>query len=351
VFLEAAWPPADCGPPTTAMPRVAPAIKLEKDQEAALQRLIRAHSTPRALATRATIVLRASRGESNRDIAAALKLTQVTVGKWRHAFATRGMAGLRDKERSGRPRKYSVQTVATILDGVKQRGRRSQFGLSVRALAREFDVPRSTLYEMVMALPQQAQLGGAKAMDGRAATQRRAELAGIYISRPLHALVIRVRPIALDLPRRFRFRAHVMVDTATSTRGRPEAPTLAIATALDDTLNGLLARATRAPRPPTLVRFLGLIVAATSEGEIHLITDRRMEPPRMQAKSGVSVCCHVLPSALTGSLIQCLLDVVNGDSALTSVNDVTNGDAGYDDALVNEIVDENLPEAEAREFQ
>jgi transposase len=74
-----------------------------------LEALVRARSTPQALALRCRIVLRAAEGDrpSNQDIADALGCNRHTVGQWRERFVAHGLGGLHDLPRSGRPRSFS----------------------------------------------------------------------------------------------------------------------------------------------------------------------------------------------------------------------------------------------------
>jgi transposase len=74
-----------------------------------LAALVRARSTPQALALRCRIVLRAAAGDhlSNQDIAAELGCNRHTVGQWRERFVAKGLEGLQDAPRSGRPRSFS----------------------------------------------------------------------------------------------------------------------------------------------------------------------------------------------------------------------------------------------------
>src|SRR5579859_3079872 len=64
---------------------------------------------------RAQIVLAAARGRDNARIAADLRITADTVRKWRGRFAVRGLAGLTDLPRSGRPRRISELTRAAVV--------------------------------------------------------------------------------------------------------------------------------------------------------------------------------------------------------------------------------------------
>src|SRR5580698_5080486 len=64
---------------------------------------------------RAQIVLAAARGRDNVRIAADLRVTVDTVRKWRGRFAIRGLAGLADLPRCGRPRRISELTRAAVV--------------------------------------------------------------------------------------------------------------------------------------------------------------------------------------------------------------------------------------------
>src|SRR5664280_3205828 len=92
------------------MSRVALPVQLDAPTRNTLDKLIRSSSTPQSLALRSRIVLAAADGVSNQEIAAALKVPAITVGKWRRSFAIDGLEGLRDAPRSGRPPKHDANT-------------------------------------------------------------------------------------------------------------------------------------------------------------------------------------------------------------------------------------------------
>ena len=64
---------------------------------------------------RAQVVLAAARGRGNERIAADLGICVNTVRKWRGRFAARGLKGLEDLPRSGRPREISEAARAAIV--------------------------------------------------------------------------------------------------------------------------------------------------------------------------------------------------------------------------------------------
>src|SRR5499433_2169393 len=64
---------------------------------------------------RAQIVLAAARGRANAKIAAGLHVSVDTVRKWRGRFAARGLDGVEDVPRPGRPRRISALDRAAVV--------------------------------------------------------------------------------------------------------------------------------------------------------------------------------------------------------------------------------------------
>jgi transposase len=79
-----------------------------------LKRLERSQTAPYRQVLRAKIVLLAARGMSNQKIAARLHITVDTARKWRGRFAAHGMAGLSDRQRPGRPPRFTAVQVAEV---------------------------------------------------------------------------------------------------------------------------------------------------------------------------------------------------------------------------------------------
>jgi transposase len=84
--------------------RPAAALVLREGDEDGLVALTRASSVRAGLAQRARIVLLASQGVSNTRVAELVGVSRPTVIGWRDRYVQRGLAGLDDEVRSGRPR-------------------------------------------------------------------------------------------------------------------------------------------------------------------------------------------------------------------------------------------------------
>ena len=75
-----------------------------------LVRIVRAGTSPQRLVLRAKIVLAAADGQANAQIARDLGCSVAVVRTWRGRFTVRGIPGLFDKRRSGRPETYRPAT-------------------------------------------------------------------------------------------------------------------------------------------------------------------------------------------------------------------------------------------------
>jgi putative transposase len=88
---------------------LAPHVTLAHDEQSRLESIVRAHSTPQALAFRCQVILRAAAPDqpSNLAVAQELHCNRHTVGRWRSRYLAHGLSGLQDALRSGRPRRFS----------------------------------------------------------------------------------------------------------------------------------------------------------------------------------------------------------------------------------------------------
>ena len=90
-------------------------VVLSAGERATLSKRVRGAKTAHRDRLRAQIVLAAARGRDNARIARDLGTSQDTVRKWRGRFAVRGLDGLADLPRPGRPRRISELTRAAVV--------------------------------------------------------------------------------------------------------------------------------------------------------------------------------------------------------------------------------------------
>ena len=104
--------------------RPAPPLGLRTGDRDELESWLRSRSLKAGLVKRARIVLLAADGAPNREIATRVGASPTTVIQWRSRYAERGLAGLEDHRRSGRPREldHAEIVAATLMPPPKQLG-------------------------------------------------------------------------------------------------------------------------------------------------------------------------------------------------------------------------------------
>lgn len=104
--------------------RPAPALVLREGDLEQLRRLTRSSTVKAGLAQRARIVLLAADGVSNTHIAQTVGVSRPTVLAWRDRYQVKGIEGLEDEPRAGRPRQVDHGQIvsATLAPPPKKHG-------------------------------------------------------------------------------------------------------------------------------------------------------------------------------------------------------------------------------------
>jgi hypothetical protein len=96
------------------MPRTSPfVIRLSSAEELELQRRAGKYTLPYFQVQRAKMILLASEGFSNDEIASRLDSRREVVGRWRKRFFMDRLMGLEEQARPGRPRTFSPRSGRT----------------------------------------------------------------------------------------------------------------------------------------------------------------------------------------------------------------------------------------------
>ena len=91
------------------MPRKSAILQCAAEDKKTLERMARSRTGEARLVERARIVLGLLKGDSVSAVARTLKVRPNTVIDWRRRFETQGIAGLRDRPRSGKPVRYDAE--------------------------------------------------------------------------------------------------------------------------------------------------------------------------------------------------------------------------------------------------
>ena len=90
------------------MPRRSPfVIRLTEQERTELEARCKEYTSPYRDVMRARIVLLASQGLGNDQIAAQLGMPRQIASKWRHRFWVERLPGLEERPRGGRPARFS----------------------------------------------------------------------------------------------------------------------------------------------------------------------------------------------------------------------------------------------------
>ena len=174
------------------MSRQATVVRLTDEDRSTLEYWIRAASTEQRLVLRARIVLAAAAGEGTIAIANRLRLYPTTVSKWRMRFASRGIAGLYDSERSGKPREYGDPTERRILEMLNQPPPSGYASWSGRLLAKALgDVSAHQVWRVLRehGISLQRRRSWCVSTDPEF-VPKAADIVGMYLAPPKNAMVL-----------------------------------------------------------------------------------------------------------------------------------------------------------------
>ena len=88
------------------MPRHAPAVECSVEIKAKLLSTSKSRTEEARAVERARIILACLEGKETQQVARELRTSTTTVAKWRRQFCERGLEGLRDRPRPGKPPQY-----------------------------------------------------------------------------------------------------------------------------------------------------------------------------------------------------------------------------------------------------
>ena len=89
-------------------------VRLSSVDRTVLEERASSRTAPHSQVVRARIVLLAAEGGTNVDIARRVGVCVDVASRWRKRFCQQGLAGLKDRPRSGRPRVFGSEVVAGI---------------------------------------------------------------------------------------------------------------------------------------------------------------------------------------------------------------------------------------------
>ncbi|TET87112.1 MAG: IS630 family transposase [Dehalococcoidia bacterium] len=169
-----------------------PIIKISAEQEKELLRLVRGHNTLQKMVMRANIILAASRGEGNSSIARELHISRSTVILWQRRLLGKGLNGLQDIPKPGRPSTITEEMVQQIVATTLSKPENATHW-STRSLAKEMDVSHMTvqrIWKRTRLQPHRVETF--KYSNDPELVSKVIDVVGLYLHPPENALVLSV---------------------------------------------------------------------------------------------------------------------------------------------------------------
>jgi transposase len=172
--------------------RRAIAIQVSESERKTLEQWARGRKTPARLVLRAKIVLAASEGRENQEIAFAFDTDSHTAARWRQRFAKHRLTGLeKDAPRSGRPADAQQALAAEIVRKTTQEKPANATHWSTRTLAVELGTTRSMVHRVWKAMGLKPHLVKTfKVSNDPHFAKKVVDVVGLYLDPPEHALVL-----------------------------------------------------------------------------------------------------------------------------------------------------------------
>ena len=260
------------------MPRLKP-VTLTDDERSKLAAWTRRPKTAQRLALRARIVLAAADGHTNTAIAAALRVTLPTVGKWRQRFLDRRLDGLTDEPRPGPPRTITDARVEEVVTTTLESKPSNATHWSTRGMARHTGLSQTAISRIWRAFglkPHRAETF--KLSADPYFVEKVRDVVGLYLDPPDRAVVLsvdeksgtqaldRTQPVLPMTPGQAERGTHDYVRHGTTS----------LFAALDVATGRVIGTCHRRHRHQEFVKFLGDIDLAIPPEDgvaIHLILD------------------------------------------------------------------------------
>jgi transposase len=226
---------------------------------------------------RAAVVLACAAGSNNKSVAQRLRVTPLTVGKWRSRFVRDRLDGLLDEPRPGAPRKVTDRQVEKVVTRTLETTPKGATHWSTRQMAKRSGLSHTTVSRIWQAFglqPHRAETF--KLSNDPLLVDKVRDIVGLYMNPPDNALVLcvdeksqiqaldRTQPLLPMSPGQVQRRTHDYRRHGTTT----------LFAALDVATGNVIGATHRRHRSVELRKFLDLIDASVpAELDVHLVMD------------------------------------------------------------------------------
>jgi transposase len=168
-------------------------LVLSEDERQALLSWSRRPTSAQRLALRARIVLACAEGRSNTEVAAALKITLPTVGKWRQRFVNDRLEGLSDEPRHGAPRTLTDAQIEEVITRTLESKPDNATHWSTRSMAKTVGLSQTAIVRIWNAFGLQPHRSETfKLSTDPLFIDKVRDIVGLYLNPPERAVVLSV---------------------------------------------------------------------------------------------------------------------------------------------------------------
>lgn len=300
------------------MPGALPPLEISTEQRDELQKLVRKRTAKASEVQRAQIVLWASEGRSNRQISKDIGIRSEQVSMWRKRFANKGLAGLADEARSGRPPTMTSKQRRRICETACKQPPKHLSRWSISTLAKHLKLPRNRVERALAEAdlhPHRLRMFtfspdpkfGEKLLD----------VVGLYMAPPENALVLcvdektgiqaldRTQPVLPLKAKKPRSWTNEYVRHGTRT----------MLASLDIGTGRVIAHVRDNRRSETFLRFMDDVVSQYPGRELHVVLDNlnthKNKAAEAWLKASPKVTFHYTPThASWVNLIECFFSIL-----------------------------------------
>jgi transposase len=166
-------------------------LELSAQAREQLNGIAQSRALPHGIVRRARMVLLSAGGMSNTRIAARMGTSIALVSFWRRRYRERGLAGLHDELRPGRPRSHDDDRIAALINKTLKSKPKGATHWSVRSLAEETGISKSAVHRYIGLFGLQPhRTKSFKLSTDPFFVEKVRDIVGLYLNPPQNALVL-----------------------------------------------------------------------------------------------------------------------------------------------------------------
>jgi transposase len=260
------------------MPRKTPKIEVAQEDKVTLLARASSRTLPKQTVDRAKMILDSEAGKPVKQIAQELNTYPNKVISWRKRYVEKGIEGLNDNPRSGRPPIYDEAFRNSVLKLLSKPPPKGLAAWDGAELAKELNVPADAIWKVLRkeGINLQRQRSWCISTDKDFASKA-ADIVGLYLAPPLNAIVLCVdeKPSIQALERKTGF---IKTDSGKVVRAYKSTykrhGTLNLFAAMEVSTGKIQGKVTKEKKRTDFQVFMDEIVAEYApEQELHVILD------------------------------------------------------------------------------